>query len=111
MAAPAAGQIALIRFPFSDLSGTKLRPALILAASDRSDWIACQITSNPYGDTRSIQIDQVSFSSGGLSRVSFVRPAKLFTAHESLFAGTAGSLQPEVLAAIRERVAAIIIGL
>jgi mRNA interferase MazF len=71
MATPAAGQVVLLRFPFSDLSQTKLRPALILAAADRGDWIVCQITSNPFGDAHSIQLDQSSFAFGSLSRTSF----------------------------------------
>jgi hypothetical protein len=38
----------LVRFPFSDLSFMKLRPALVLADAGRGDWVLCQITSNPY---------------------------------------------------------------
>lgn len=41
----AAGQIAVLPFPFSDLSQKKLRPALLLADAGRGDWIACQITT------------------------------------------------------------------
>jgi hypothetical protein len=31
----AAGQVVLVRFPFSDLSASKLRPAVFLADADR----------------------------------------------------------------------------
>ncbi|MCG2680651.1 MAG: hypothetical protein L6455_11920 [Kiritimatiellae bacterium] len=30
MVSPAAGSVALVTFPFSDLSGSKLRPAIVL---------------------------------------------------------------------------------
>ena len=50
MVTPAVGSVVLVRFPFSDLSEAKLRPALVLADSGRNDWILCQITSNPYAD-------------------------------------------------------------
>ena len=50
MGAFAAGEVVLVRFPFSDLSSSKLRPAVILAAAGRQDWILCQITSNAYAD-------------------------------------------------------------
>ncbi len=50
----AAGQVVLVPFPFSDLTRTKMRPAVVLADAGRDDWILCQITSNPYGDTRSV---------------------------------------------------------
>jgi len=43
----AAGQVVLLPFPFSDLSRSKFRPALLLADAGRGDWIACQITRKP----------------------------------------------------------------
>jgi mRNA interferase MazF len=56
MVTPAARAVVLVPFPFSDLSQAKLRPAVALAPVDRGDWILCQITSNPYGDSRSIAL-------------------------------------------------------
>jgi hypothetical protein len=41
---PRAGGVVLIPFPFSDLSGSKLRPALVLADVSAGDWVLCQIT-------------------------------------------------------------------
>ena len=54
MVAPAAGAIVLVRFPFSDLSQSKLRPAVVLANARHGDWILCQVTSKPYGGARAI---------------------------------------------------------
>jgi mRNA interferase MazF len=54
MVTPAAGLVALVPFPFSDLSQAKLRPAVILADAGRDDWILCQVTSNPYSDPQVI---------------------------------------------------------
>lgn len=45
MVTPSAGAVVLVRFPFSDLSQTKLRPAAVLADGGRGDWILCQVTS------------------------------------------------------------------
>ena len=104
----AAGQVALLPFPFSDLSRNKLRPALILARAGHEDWIVCQITSNPFGDKRSIPIASSDFSSGQLQHISYVRPGKVFTAHESLISAVVGTLKPEVLTAIRNAVIAIV---
>ncbi len=88
----ASGAVVLLPFPFSDLSRSKLRPAALLASVGKGDWIACQITSNPYGDPRALLLDETMFSHGSLHRLSFVRPGKLFTAHESLFSAIAGQL-------------------
>jgi len=88
-----AGQVILLPFPFSDLSRSKFRPALRLADAGREDWIACQITSNPYADTRAILLRDDDFLSGGLQWSSHARPGKLFTAHASLFATAAGTVK------------------
>ena len=37
MGTPTAGSVVLVRFPFSDLSQTKLRPAVVLADAGRGD--------------------------------------------------------------------------
>ena len=76
MVTPAAGMVVLVPFPFSDLSQAKLRPAVVLADVGRRDWILCQITSNPYGDSRSINLTDASFSEGSLRIASFARAWK-----------------------------------
>ena len=104
----AAGQVALLPFPFSDLSRNKLRPVILLAGASREDWIVCQITSNPFGDARSFPLTAPDFSTGALQHVSYVRPGKIFTAHESLIASVVGTLKPEMLLTVRNAVVAII---
>jgi len=41
MVTPSAGTVILVRFPFSELSQLKLRPAVVLVPADRGDWILC----------------------------------------------------------------------
>jgi len=88
------GLVVLLRFPFSDLSSSKLRPAVVLAHAGDADWVLCQVTSNPYGDPEALPLGATSFASGGLSRDSFARPGKLFTASEAIVVRVAGSLTP-----------------
>ena len=90
----AAGQVVLVRFPFSDLSATKLRPAVVMASLDRGDSLLCQVTSNAYSDPLAVELTSMDFSGGGLQRVSYARPGKLFTAHDSIVATVAGRLVP-----------------
>lgn len=71
MGAFAAGQVVVVPFPFSDLSRSKYRPALLLADAAKGDWIACQITSNPYADLRAVEITSEDFVIGGLQRTSY----------------------------------------
>lgn len=82
MGALAAGTVVLVPFPFSDLSRTKLRPAIALAAAGRGDWVLCQVTSKSYGDPNALALDDVAFASGSLRMSSWARPGKLFTASE-----------------------------
>ena len=107
MEAPAAGSVILIPFPFSDLSQSKIRPALVLANAERGDWILCQITSKPYADQRAVRLDQKDFASGGLELTSYVRPGKLFTANEALMIETVGQLRPDKLRVILKAVAGL----
>ena len=97
MVSPAAGKVVLIRFPFSDLSQTKLRPAVVLADAGRNDWVLCQITSKPYEDLRSISPTNENFGEGSLRVASFARPGKLFTANSSLLLNEVGLLKPEIM--------------
>jgi mRNA interferase MazF len=90
--APSRGSVVLVPFPFSDLSQAKFRPAVVLAAVGKGDWVLCQVTSKAYGDDKAILISENDFESGRLRVDSFARPGELFTAHESLFHGEAGRL-------------------
>lgn len=104
----AAGQVVIVHFPFSDLTASKLRPAVVLAEAGRGDWILCQITSKSYGDSRAISVDTADFASGSLRLASFARPGKLFTTHTSLVAGQVGELQPAKFTAVRDAVVRMI---
>jgi len=84
MVALSPASIVVIPFPFSDLSGAKLRPAVVLAESSHNDWLLCQITSNAYIDPTAVRLTNAELSKGTLNTVSFARPMKLFTANENL---------------------------
>jgi mRNA interferase MazF len=97
MVASTAGAVVLVRFPFSDLSQTKLRPAVVLADASRGDWILCQVTSKPYGDTRAIKPEDTSFASGSLRVLSYARPGELFTANRDLIVTEVATLKSQSL--------------
>ncbi len=108
MEAFASGQVVLLPFPFSDLSASKLRPALLLADAGRGDWILCQITSKAYADAKAVTINETDFVQGGLQRISYARAAKLFTANESLFQACAGVLTAQRHAQVVEVIVALL---
>ena len=97
MVAPAAGAVVLVPFPFSDLSQTKLRPAVVLADAARGDWILCQVTSKSYGDAHAVKLEDASFAAGSVQVTSYARPGKLFTANSDLMVAQVGTLKPDSL--------------
>lgn len=92
MGSPSVGDVVLVPFPYSDLSASKRRPALVLAEVGLGDVALCQITSKPYADASAIPLSEQDFQNGSLSRDSFIRIGKLFTANEALIVGVAGTL-------------------
>jgi len=98
----------LVPFPFSDLSRAKLRPAVIVADAGKDDWILCQVTSNPYGDSRAITLADTDFHAGSLRVTSYARPGKLFTANQTLITAQAGVLNDEVLKNIVDAIVGIL---
>ena len=108
MVTPTEGAVILVPFPFSDLSQAKLRPAIVLAAAGRDDWILCQITSTPYGDPRAIPLVESDFASGSLRVASYARPGKLFTANRSLMVTRVGQLKRQPLQNIIDAITQIL---
>ncbi len=86
------GNVVLVSFPFSNLKGRKIRPALILAQVEFDNLILCQITSKSYSSKTAISIEKADFSEGCLPLKSFVRPDKMFTADMSIITGRSGKL-------------------
>ena len=86
------GTVVLVSFPFSNLKGKKIRPALVLARVEFDNLILCQITSKAYSSKTAISIEQSDFVKGALPLKSFVRSDKLFTADASILKGRAGEL-------------------
>lgn len=80
--------IILIPFPYSDLSQTKRRPAIILSNgeynSNNLDIICCAITSNPRSYENSVEIKSKDFESGDLDYDSRVKPNKIFTLNQNM---------------------------
>ena len=92
-----AGDVIVVPFPFSDLSQSKRRPALVLSTLTGDDLILCQITSRSITDRYAIEIDTEDFISGSLSQISNIRPNRLFTADRSIVMYEVGEISAEKL--------------
>lgn len=98
------GKVVLVEFPFSNLKGKKIRPALVLANVEFGNLILCQITSRPYSSKSAVRLESSDFEEGKLPIVSFVRPDKLFTADTSIITGIVGNLREKKKEVILKKV-------
>ncbi len=93
------GTIVLVRFPFTDLSGDKRRPALVVSRDNdrRTDLIVCFITSVPRSGPDMAAIEATPES--GLKVSSVVRFDKIATLDASVVSGKLGEAPAEWLMA------------
>jgi mRNA interferase MazF len=89
------GDVVVVPFPFSDLSLSKRRPAMVLAVLEGDDLILCQITSQTVRDNYSLELMDSDFDSGSLHKPSNIRPNRLFTADRHIVLYKTGSLKKE----------------
>ena len=92
MEGPMKGDVVVIPFPFSDLSGSKRRPALVVGDWGGTDVMLCQITSQAKRDGLEVALNADDLLSGGLPIASHIRPNKIFTAERSLILYVAGKV-------------------
>jgi mRNA interferase MazF len=108
MGAFVKGDVVVIPFPFSDLSGTKRRPALVLADLSGDDILLCQITSQSPNESFAISLKTSGFISGSLPVNSFIRPTRIFTADKNIIIRKVGSISSGLMDDVVNRIIAIL---
>lgn len=109
----ARGDVVLVAFPFTDLSATKRRPAIVLHANPgQSDFVLTFVSSRQVGhaDTTEVLLlpTHPEFAATGLAAPSKIRAAKLVTLSRGLLARWLGRLGPLLTADVdRALVAAL----
>jgi len=91
------GEIVVISFPFSDFSGSKKRPALVIADLRGDDVLLCQITSKQSNDTLALALHTADFIFGSLPTDSFIRPLRIFNADKNIILRRAGKISPALV--------------
>ncbi len=98
------GDIVVIKFPFTDFSNYKKRPALVLATLKGDDIIICQITSKRRNDPYAIEIDDNDIIGGTLYGKSYVRPSRLVTIDKKIVEYKVGHLNTKKFTEILEKI-------
>jgi len=90
------GSVVLTRFPFTDLSGGKVRPALVVSRDNarRSDIVLAFITSQTAATKNPDAVAIQPSSTNGLKAPSFVRFDKLVTLETRVIVGKLGNAEP-----------------
>lgn len=100
---PDFGTIVLVAFPFTDLTASKVRPALVLSRkpSPQGDVIVCFITSRSPRGRRSIALKATAET--GLKVPSFARLDKIATLEHTVLLGELGRVAKSALRTHRGR--------
>lgn len=101
------GDVVLVPFPFSDLSGTKKRPALVLAAVSNGELICTMLTSRQKADRCEHVI--AAWREAGLIKPTVVRIARLFTIDRSVVLRKLGSLEVREFREVLAKVVALLV--
>lgn len=101
------GDVVVVPFPFTDLSQTKRRPALILTVLPGDDCILCQITTRAIRDRDAIALSAGDFRQGALRQPSNIRPNRLFTADQGVIVRRVGKLNAAKLDEVIKQVVTI----
>jgi len=102
------GDIVVMPFPFTDLSATKKRPALVIANLVGDDLIVCQITGQIKEDNYVVELKDSKIIDGKLKGASYIRTNKIFTADKSIIEYKVGSLKKEKIEEVGNRLIEII---
>lgn len=101
------GDVVVLPFPFSDLSASKKRPAVIVATLPGDDIILCQVTSIDRKDELSISLKEKDFATGKLPVESVIRPSRLFTAEKTIVVYKAGQLAKSKIKEVEQMIVKI----
>jgi mRNA interferase MazF len=104
------GDVVLVPFPFTDLTGTKQRPALVISGdafnSTRDDVLIVAITSQVPTSLKSDEflIPTAELAACGLPKPSIVRLLKLVSLHQQLVIKHIGQMPEPILGQILEQI-------
>jgi mRNA interferase MazF len=90
------GDLVIVPFPFSDLSGSKRRPALVVTDPFGDDMIICAISSQA-DDIFAQQLMPEDIVAGSLYTASYIRPRHVFTVNKQIIFRKIGQVTPERL--------------
>ena len=108
MERPVKGDIVVLPFPFSDLSSSKRRPALVLASLEGEDCILAQMTSTERKNNYTLSLKDQECKEGSLRKQSYIRTDKIFTANKILIEYRIASITEKKKKEVEQKIIEII---
>jgi len=113
MPKPRPGDVWLVRFPFSDLSSTKLRPALVWAVHGEDVIVMGIFSRVPTGPMRRtwvhVEDRLAAFPQTGLKKTSLLKAEKVAVVHESVFQRKLGTFSSDLKSQVQEALKAALL--
>ncbi|PWA10772.1 type II toxin-antitoxin system PemK/MazF family toxin [Flavobacterium laiguense] len=100
------GDVILISFPFTDLKGEKVRPAMVLVVSDLDVIIAFITTQFKWQSTFDLFLEPDDLN--GLKKTSLLRLSKITTIDKDLVLGKLGELNSKHIYSVNENLIKIL---
>lgn len=95
------GDVVLIKVPFSDMTGVKKRPALVISNASfnggSQDIIVCGITSNLTNTPHSVPIENKDMLTGKMPKPSLIKANHVFTLSKGVILDRWGRARPEIV--------------
>ncbi len=96
------GKVILVPFPFTDLAGQKVRPALVLHASKGEDCIVAFISSRKPGKKHAFEVPVAASRRNDLKQDSLIKCDKIATLQKKIVLGELGTLEREIMSATED---------
>ena len=101
-------EIWLVPFPFSDFSGRKVRPVLILSKDKfnhaSQDLIDCGITSNLSKDYYAVHFSKKDLEEGSIMETSCIKAENLLRIDKRILIKKIGKVKKEMLSSVLKKV-------
>ena len=106
------GDIFLFKFPLTNQSTGKHRPAVLLKKipGQISDWLVCMVSSRLHHEVQGVDmvvwVDEEIFAQTGFRKDSLIRVTRLAVVDEAILETKIGNLPQDVLFSLKGRLAA-----
>ena len=97
------GTVVLVSFPFTDLSGQKVRPALVLHVSRGENCIVAFITSSTGRKAYPFDVPIPSSAANGLKVNSFIKLEHIATLQKKIVLGELGVVESATSQKVKAR--------